>query len=245
MSATVVAQLRSLHGRDLHSPAAQKCAESLRERRHKRTFEVDLSVQAHQELNRCNPRVFGRQVSCFEHIFVRQVFNRMSKNFERMPSLSTDSPIPSQARFALQHPGGRPHPDTDRRCHSSAPSPWYPLSTSFFNFSNLPISPGFESIFSEAEPASCDPSHRCQIRKQRIHSRVRKVTSLTREAVPVRRGRLFKPSVPIIAGSKCEIERGFLALTGSLLEPKLKPAACRSGVSPARPEHYSFRADCK
>jgi len=105
MSATVVAQLRSLHGRDLHSPAAQKCAESLRERRHKRTFEVDLSVQAHQELNRCNPRVFGRQVSCFEHIFVRQVFNRMSKNFERMPSLSTDSPIPSQARFALQHPG--------------------------------------------------------------------------------------------------------------------------------------------
>lgn len=150
---------------NLRSRALQKCTESFSKRRHNPTLKVDPPVQAHQYLDCLNLRIRRRQLSRFVNIFVRQVFNRVSQNFQSVPRLCTDTTIPpqacsSQACFGPQSPILLLNPQLDRRRHPSTPSALKSPIGSFFRISNLPILLFFGTpTLIPAAATSCDPSH--------------------------------------------------------------------------------------
>ena len=49
---------------------------------------VDLAIQRHKDLNRLNLRIVSRDLARFVHVFVRQVFDCMTEDFEGAAGLN-------------------------------------------------------------------------------------------------------------------------------------------------------------
>jgi hypothetical protein len=134
----------------LVAPLSEKCPDPLSPCMGNRTLVIDLPIQAHQQIDGCDFGVTGGQLTSLIQIFVRQVFNRVSKNFQSSTRLWSNPSSRLTVSLDARDPARNRSCYAARRCRHSPLGPRCPNTASLVKIVSLGTNLEFgkpESVF--------------------------------------------------------------------------------------------------